>query len=48
MKMADYAVEINNENTQLFSMDSVDETIQEGYDAIMANKAEIIRIFGKS
>ena len=48
MKMADYAVEINNENTQLFSMDSVDETIQEGYDAIMANKAEILRIFGKS
>ena len=48
IKMADYAVEINNENTQLFSMDSVDETIQEGYDAIMANKAEIIRIFGKS
>lgn len=46
MKMADYAVEINNENTQLFSMDSVDETIQEGYDAIMAQKEEILKIFG--
>ena len=46
MKMADYAVEINNENTQLFSMDSVDETIQEGYDAIMAHKEEILKIFG--
>ena len=48
MKMADYAVEINNENTQLFSMDNVDETIQEGYDAIMANKDEILRIFGEN
>ena len=39
------AVEIKNENTQLFSIDSVDETIQEGYNAIMANKEEILRIF---
>lgn len=45
MQMADYAVEINNENTQLFSIDNVDETIQEGYDAIMAHKDEILRIF---
>ena len=45
MKMADLAVQINNENTQLFSMDNVDETIQEGYDAIMAQKDEILRIF---
>lgn len=46
MELADLAVEIKNENTQLFSIDSVDETIQEGYDAIMANKEEILRIFG--
>lgn len=46
MKMADYAVEINNKNTQLFSMDSVEETIQEGYDAIMAHKEDILKIFG--
>lgn len=45
MELADLAVEIRNENTQLFSIDSVDETIQEGYDAIMANKEEILRIF---
>ena len=38
-------VEINNENTQLFSMDSVDETINEGYEAIMAHKDELLRIF---
>ncbi len=46
-EMADYAVEIKNENTQLFSMDNMDETIQEGYDAIMAHKDEILRIFGE-
>lgn len=45
MKLADYAVEINNENTQLFSIDSVENTIQEGYDAIMAHKDDILRIF---
>lgn len=47
MKMADYAVEINNENTQLFSIDNVDETMQEGYDAIMSHKEEILKIFGE-
>ncbi len=46
-KMADYSVEIKNENTQLFSIDSVDETIQEGYDAIMAHKEEILKIFAE-
>lgn len=45
MKMADYAVEINNENTQLFSIDNVEETMQEGYDAIMAHKDKILEIF---
>ncbi len=45
MKLADYAVEISNENTQLFSIDSVENTIQEGYDAIMAHKDDILRIF---
>lgn len=46
-KMADLAIDIKNENTQLFSMDSVDETIQEGYDAIMAHKDEILKVFGE-
>ncbi|MBU5473807.1 patatin-like phospholipase family protein, partial [Roseburia sp. MSJ-14] len=45
-KLADLAIEIKNENTQLFAIDSVDETIQEGYDTIMAHKDEILRIFG--
>lgn len=45
MESADYAVEIVNENTQLFSIDNVDETIQEGYDAIMRHKDDILRIF---
>ncbi len=44
-KMADYAVEIVNENTQLFSMDNMEETINEGYNAIMAHKDELLRIF---
>lgn len=46
-KMADLAIDIKNENTQLFSMDSVDETIREGYDAIMAHKDEILKVFGE-
>ncbi len=45
MEMADLAVEIKNENTQLFSIEDVDETIKEGYDAIMAHKDEILKIF---
>ena len=45
-KLADLAIEIKNENTQLFAIDSVDETIREGYDTIMAHKDEILRIFG--
>ena len=45
-KMADLAIEIKNENTQLFAIDSVDETIQEGYDAIMAHRDELLKIFG--
>lgn len=48
MEMADYVVQINNENTQLFSMDSVDETIQEGYDAVMAHKDELLKLFKNS
>lgn len=47
-KLADLAIEIKNENTQLFAIDSVDETIQEGYDAVMAHKEEILRIFGEN
>ena len=46
-EMADYSVEIRNKNTELFTMDNMDETIQEGYDAIMAHKDEILRIFGE-
>ena len=46
MKLADLAVQIKNENTALFSIDSVDDTIQEGYDAIMAHKDEILKVFG--
>lgn len=46
MKLADLAIQIKNENTALFSIDNIDETIQEGYDAIMAQKEEILRIFG--
>lgn len=45
MKMADYCVQILNKNTQIFSMGSFDDTIQEGYDAIMAHKEEILKIF---
>lgn len=45
MKMADYTVEINNKNTQLFSMDSIEETILEGYDAVMEHKNDILKIF---
>ena len=44
-KMADLAIEIKNENTQLFAIDSVDETIQEGYDAIMAHRDELRALF---
>ncbi len=47
MDMADYALQIKNENTELFSMDNIDETIHEGYDAIMNQKDELLRIFGK-
>ena len=46
MKMADYAVEIKNENTALFDINNVDETIQEGYEAIMREKDRILEIFG--
>ena len=44
--MADYAVEIKNENTALFDINNVDETIQEGYEAIMREKDRILEIFG--
>lgn len=46
MKMADYCVQILNENTQIFSMDNFDDTINEGYNAIMSHKEEILKIFG--
>ncbi|MCR5653259.1 MAG: patatin-like phospholipase family protein [Ruminococcus sp.] len=46
MEMADLAVQIKNENTALFDINSVDETIQEGYDCIMQHKDKILKIFG--
>lgn len=46
MDMADLAVQIKNENTALFDINDVDETIQEGYDAIMKEKDRILEIFG--
>ena len=48
MEMADCVVEITNKSTALFSMENMDETIQEGYDAVMAKKDEILRVFGNS
>ena len=46
-KLADYVVEIKNSNTAIFSMDNLQQTIQEGYDCVMAQKDELLRIFGK-
>ena len=46
MKMADLAIEIFNKNTNLLSIDNIDETIQEGYDSIKAHKEELLKIFG--
>lgn len=45
MKMADYCVQIKNENTAIFTMDNIDETIEEGYRCVMNHKDEILRIF---
>ncbi len=47
MEMADYCVQIKNENTAIFSMDNIDETIKEGYDCVMNHKEQILGIFGK-
>ena len=46
-KLADYVVEIKNSNTAIFSMDNLQQTIQEGYDCVMAQKDELLRSFGK-
>ena len=46
-KLADYVVEIKNSNTAIFSMDNLQQTIQEGYDCVMAQKDELLPIFGK-
>lgn len=45
MEMADFTVQIKNENTAIFSIDNIEETIKEGYDAVMAKKEEILKIF---
>ena len=47
MEMADYCVQIKNENTAIFSMDNIDETIKEGYDCVMNHKEQTLGIFGK-
>lgn len=45
MEMADYCVQIKNENTAIFSMDNIDETIEEGYQCVMRHRDEILKIF---
>ena len=45
MAMADYCVQIKNENTAIFSMDNIDQTIDEGYQCVMRHKDEILKIF---
>lgn len=45
-KMADYSIEIKNENTNLLEIDNTEETIKEGYNTVMAHKEELLRIFG--
>ncbi|MED9970673.1 MAG: patatin-like phospholipase family protein [Ruminococcus sp.] len=45
MEMADYCVQIKNENTAIFAMDNIDETIEEGYQCVMKHKDEILKIF---
>ncbi len=45
MEMADYCVQIKNENTAIFSMDNIDETIEEGYLCVMKHRDEILKIF---
>lgn len=44
-KMADYCVEIKNSDAAIFSMSSLDKTIREGYDCVMAHKDNLLRIF---
>ena len=46
IKMADYCVMIKNSNTAIFSMENFKQTIQEGYDSVMAHKEELLKMFG--
>ena len=46
MKKADYCVQIKNSKTAIFSMENFDLTIREGYDCVMKNKDELLRVFG--
>ena len=46
MKKADYCVQIKNSKTAIFSMENFDLTIREGYDCVMKNKDELMRVFG--
>lgn len=46
-KLADYSIEIKNENTNLFEIKAIDETIQEGYEKVMSKRAELERVFLK-
>ncbi len=45
IKMADYCVMIKNSNTAIFSMENFTQTIQEGYDCVMACKEELLERF---
>lgn len=45
MKAADLAVEIVNDSAELFSIDNMDRTIEDGYNAVMKNRDKILRIF---
>ena len=46
MKKADYCGQIKNSKTAIFSMENFDLTIREGYDCVMKNKDELLRVFG--
>lgn len=46
-KMADFSIEIKNENTNLFEIKEIDETIREGYEKVMSRREELEKTFLK-
>lgn len=42
-EIADIAIEIYNPNTSLLSMDEIEKTVQNGYDAVMRQKEKILK-----